>query len=56
MANRFTILDVAPKYPNNDQLNTRMETFQGSIGSEYMSYGGSYYPWLNTSVLGDRGY
>ena len=54
MANRFTILDVAPKYPNNDQLNTRMETFQGSIGSEYMSYGAAYYPWLNTSVLGDR--
>ena len=54
MANRFTILDIAPKYPNNDQLNTRMETFQGSIGSEYMSYGAAYYPWLNTSVLGDR--
>ena len=54
MANRFTILDIAPKYPNNDQLNTRMETFQGSIGSEYMSYGAVYYPWLNTSVLGDR--
>lgn len=54
MANRFTILDIQPKYPNNDQLNTRMETFQGSIGSEYMSYGAAYYPWLNTSVLGDR--
>ncbi|WP_288738858.1 phage tail sheath subtilisin-like domain-containing protein, partial [uncultured Parabacteroides sp.] len=54
MANRFTILDIAPKYPNNDQLNTRMEIFQGSIGSEYMSYGAAYYPWLNTSVLGDR--
>lgn len=54
MANRFTILDIQPKYPNNDQLNTRMETFQGSIGSEYMSFGAAYYPWLNTSVLGDR--
>lgn len=54
MANRFTILDIQPKYPNNDQLNIRMETFQGSIGSEYMSYGAAYYPWLNTTVLGDR--
>lgn len=54
MANRFTILDIQPKYPNNDQLETRMGTFQGSIGSEYMSYGAAYYPWLNTSVLGDR--
>lgn len=31
-----------------------METFQGSIGSDYMSYGAAYFPWLNTSVLGDR--
>lgn len=54
MANRFTILDIQPKYPNNDQLDTRMKTFQESIGSEYMSYGAAYYPWLNTSVLGDR--
>ena len=54
MANRFTILDIPPKYPGNDQLDTRMETFQGSIGSNYMSYGAAYYPWLNTSVLGDR--
>lgn len=54
MANRFTILDISPKYPGNDQLDTRMETFQGSIGSSYMSYGAAYFPWLNTSVLGDR--
>lgn len=54
MANRFTILDIQPKYPENGQLDARMETFQGSIGSEYMSYGAAYYPWLNTTVLGDR--
>lgn len=54
MANRFSILDVSPKYPGNAQLNARMETFQESIGSSYLSHGAAYYPWLNTSVLGDR--
>lgn len=54
MANRFTILDIPPKYPANEPLKTRMETFQGSIGSSYLSYGAAYFPWLNTSVLGDR--
>ena len=53
MANRFTILDISPKYPGNDQLDTRMETFQGSIGSS-LSYGAVYFPWLNASVLGDK--
>lgn len=54
MANRFTILDMPPKYPDNSSLDTRVETFQGDIGSNYMSYGAAYFPWLNTTVLGDR--
>lgn len=54
MANRFTILDTSPKYPANEPLKTRMETFQGSIGGSYMSYGAAYFPWLNTSVISDR--
>ncbi|WP_303208413.1 phage tail sheath C-terminal domain-containing protein [Bacteroides oleiciplenus] len=54
MANRFTILDMPPKYPGNSPLDTHVETFQGNIGSNYLSYGAAYFPWLNTSVLGDR--
>ena len=54
MGNRFTILDMSPKYPDNSLLDTRVETFQGNIGSNYLSYGAAYFPWLNTSVLGDR--
>lgn len=54
MANRFTILDMPPKYPDNSPLGTRAETFQGNIGSKYLSYGAAYFPWLNTSVLSDR--
>ena len=54
MANRFTILDMPPKYPDNSSLSTRIETFQENIGSKYLSYGAAYFPWLNTSVLSDR--
>ncbi|WP_042371341.1 phage tail sheath family protein [Bacteroides neonati] len=54
MTNRFTILDVSPKYLSNGHLNTRIENFRESIGSSYLSYGAAYFPWLNASVLGDR--
>lgn len=54
MANRFTILDMPPKYPDNSSLDMRVETFQGDIGSNYLSYGAAYFPWLNTTILGDR--
>lgn len=54
MTNRFTILDISPKYPSNGDLNTRIENFRESIGSNYLSYGAAYFPWLNASVLGDR--
>lgn len=54
MANRFTILDIPSKASGNDALNARIENFQTSIGSSYLSYGAAYFPWLNTSVVNDR--
>lgn len=54
MANRFAILDIPPKYPDNNPLKIRSEIFQGNIGSSYLSYGAAYFPWLNASVLGDK--
>lgn len=52
MANRFAILDV-PSEPTSIPLNKRMETFQNTV-TGYYSYGASYFPWLNTSVMSDR--
>ncbi|MEG0518883.1 MAG: phage tail sheath subtilisin-like domain-containing protein [Bacteroidales bacterium] len=54
MENRFAILDVSSKYSGNEPLNTRLETFRESIGNSYMSYGAAYFPWLNTSILGNK--
>ena len=52
MANRFAILDV-PSSPVSIPLDNRMEAFQDTV-TNYFSYGAAYFPWLNTSVLGDR--
>lgn len=52
MGNRFAILDV-PAGNSDDQLDKRIEQFQNTV-TNYFSYGAAYFPWLNTTVLGDR--
>lgn len=54
MKNRFALLDIYPKKDNTTPIEKQVEVFQNGIGSEFLSYGAAYFPWLNTSVLGDR--
>lgn len=53
MKNRITILDVQQS-TENKRMNELITTFQTNIGSNYLSYATAYFPWLNTSVLGDK--
>ena len=54
MKNRFALLDIFPKKNNNTPIENQIEVFQNGIGSESLSYGAAYFPWLNTSVISDR--
>lgn len=54
MQNRFAIFDVHPKEKDEDQMSQQIEDFQTGIGSNYLSYGAAYYPYLNTSVISDK--
>lgn len=54
MQNRFSIFDIQPKASENEIMSKQIETFQTNIGSNFLSYGAAYYPWLNTSVLADN--
>lgn len=54
MKNRIAILDVQPKKSENEIIDEQIEAFRNAVGSNYMSFGVAYYPWLNTSVLSDN--
>ena len=54
MQNRFALFDVQPKASADEIMSQQIETFQTNIGANYLSYGAAYYPYLNTSVLGDK--
>ena len=49
--NRFAILDVPMKAGGNGKLETQLTTFREKIGSEALSYGAAYSPWLQTSIV-----
>lgn len=51
MKNRIAILDIRLK--DNETISEQIEAFRGAVGSNYMSFGAAYYPWLNTSVLSE---
>lgn len=54
MKNRIAILDVQPKKAANETMDQQIESFRNAVGSNYMSFGAAYYPWLNTSVLSEN--
>lgn len=54
MKNRFALLDIYPKADENTRIDSQVNVFWENIGSNFLSYGAAYFPWLNTSVLGDR--
>ena len=51
MKNRFAILDV---YEGFKSMQDVITDFRTRIGSNFLSLGSSYYPWLNTSTLDIR--
>lgn len=54
MKNRIAILDVQPKQKDNETIGEQIEAFRNAVGSNYMSFGAVYYPWLNASVLSEN--
>ncbi|MDR0893514.1 MAG: phage tail sheath subtilisin-like domain-containing protein [Mediterranea sp.] len=42
------------KEPTVETMEQQINKFRDAIGSNYLSYGAAYYPWLNTSVLSDK--
>lgn len=54
MKNRFALLDIYPKADENTKIEDRVTIFCTNIGSNFLSYGAAYFPWLNTSVVGER--
>lgn len=54
MQNRFAILDVQAKSSENQTMAEQIKDFQTNIGNNGLSYGAAYYPWLETSTLGDN--
>lgn len=54
MQNRFAILDVQAKSSENQTMMEQVKEFQTNIGNNGLSYGAAYYPWLETTILGDK--
>lgn len=54
MKNRIAILDVQLKDGDGKDIEKPVENFRNVVGSNYMSFGTAYYPWLNTSVLSEN--
>lgn len=53
MKNRFAILDVW-KGINLEEQGKAVKDFREDIGSNYLSYCASYFPWIETSILADQ--
>ena len=52
MQNRFAIFDLHDGDIENDETkNSNVSRFREGIGSEYLSYGAVYYPWLSTNIV-----
>ncbi|WP_232826642.1 phage tail sheath family protein [Cognataquiflexum aquatile] len=52
MQNRFAIFDLHDGDIENDETqNSNVSRFREGIGSDNLSYGAVYYPWLDTNVI-----
>ena len=54
MKNRIAIFDVQLKDAEGNVLEKPVDNFRNVVGSNYMSFGAAYYPWLNASVLSEN--
>ena len=50
MQNRFAIMDLHDGYKKRED-SENVTNFRELIGSEFLSYGAAYYPWMHTSVV-----
>lgn len=55
MKNRFAIFDIfnGDKSRKDEAAGDVVNKFREEIGSNYLSYGAAYYPWVNTAILQD---
>ena len=54
LQNRFAILDIhnGDQYRNRENANDdNITNFREKIGTECLSYGAAYFPWLNTNIV-----
>ena len=51
MQNRFTILDVFDGFKERNSFNDCVKDFRDNVGTDYLNYGASYYPWVKTNVV-----
>jgi len=55
MKNRIAILDVwGGDKPRTDPSGDPIATFRNDLGINYLDFAAAYYPWLNTSIVGDK--
>lgn len=52
MKNRFAILDVFNGY--KDENGEVIKKFREQIGSNFLAFCASYYPWINTSIVTEK--
>ncbi|MTI89280.1 MAG: phage tail sheath family protein [Balneolaceae bacterium] len=50
MRNRVAILDVYDGYKDRKGETDIIESFRDAVGSDYLDFGISYYPWIKTTV------
>lgn len=55
MRNRFALLDIYNGFRSRqDPEGDPVTEFREAIGSNYLAYGATYYPWINTSVVSEK--
>ncbi|HET7330957.1 phage tail sheath family protein [Dyella sp.] len=55
MKNRIAILDVwGGDKPRNDPGGDPVDQFRNGLGINFLNFASAYYPWLNTTVVGDK--
>lgn len=55
MRNRVAILDVwGGDKPRNDPGGDPVAAFRNALGINFLDFASAYYPWLNTTVIGER--
>lgn len=53
MKNRIAILDIWQGYRDRNSAPDCVAVFREAIGTDCLSYGAAYYPWLNTTVVAE---